>query len=212
MRVRRVSPMAPSCFPSPHRHGKLTSAGVLEVITRRTDVHYPRPKVVTLAQSTEMSPVYQKGEISGISRIAQEHGLKVHMDGARFANAVAALKVAPADITWRSAPDVPRRWWQPRWACRLVRLLSFLIGKLGGEFSCRCKQAGQLASKMRLPLSPLARHVDRRHLAAPRRPCQRHGAPPISERIAGIAGAEVLLPPRSERRVRQPARAAAARL
>ena len=51
---------------SPHRQGKLTSAGVLEVITRRTDIHYPRPKVVTLTQSTELGTLYHKGEVSSI--------------------------------------------------------------------------------------------------------------------------------------------------
>lgn len=100
---------------SPHRQGKLTSAGVLEVITRRTDIHYPRPKVVTLTQSTELGTLYHKGEVSSIARVAQAHGLKVHMDGARFANAVAAhareerLTFCRAVQHGVSDDDVPRR-------------------------------------------------------------------------------------------------------
>jgi threonine aldolase len=105
---------------APHRDGKLTASGVLDVITRRTDVHYPRPKVVTLTQSTELGSVYQKSEISAITTIAKEHGLKVHMDGARFANAVAALNVSPADITWRAGVDV-LCFGAPRWVCQLAR-------------------------------------------------------------------------------------------
>ncbi len=177
---------------APHRHGKLTSAGVLEVITRRTDVHYPRPKVVTLTQSTEMGSVYQKGEISGISRIAQEHGLKVHMDGARFANAVAALKVAPADITWRAGVDV-LCFGGTKMGLPIGEAIVFFDRKLGEEFSYRCKQAGQLASKMRYLSAPwlamLTEGTWLRHAAHANAMAHR-----LSERIAGIAGAELLLP------------------
>lgn len=177
---------------APHRHGKLTSAGVLEVITRRTDVHYPRPKVVTLTQSTEYGSLYQKGELSGISRIAQEHGLKVHMDGARFANAVAALKVAPADITWRAGVDV-LCFGGTKMGLPIGEAIVFFDRKLGDEFAYRCKQAGQLASKMRYLSAPwLAMLTDNtwlRHAAHANAMAQR-----LSVKIAAIAGAELLLP------------------
>ena len=190
---------------APHRHGKLTSAGVLEVITRRTDVHYPRPKVVTLTQSTEMGSVYQKGEISGISRIAQEHGLKVHMDGARFANAVAALKVAPADITWRAGVDV-LCFGGTKMGLPIGEAIVFFDRKLGEEFSYRCKQAGQLASKMRYLSAPwLAMLTDGtwlRHACA----CQRHGTPPLGTHCRHCR-CRVAVAHRSEWRVRQSARA-----
>ena len=93
-------------LPAPGANGKLTPAAVLEVISRRQDIHYPKPRVVTLTQSTEVGTVYQPHEVAAISACAREHGLRVHMDGARFANAVASLGVAPADITWRAGVDV----------------------------------------------------------------------------------------------------------
>ena len=71
--------------------GKLTPASIVEVVTRRTDIHYPKPKVVTLTQATEVGTVYRPDELRAIANTAREHGLRVHMDGARFANAVAGL-------------------------------------------------------------------------------------------------------------------------
>ena len=177
---------------SPSRHGKLTSSGVLEVITRRTDVHYPRPKVVTLTQSTELGTLYQKGEISGISRLAKEHGLKVHMDGARFANAVAALNVTPAEITWQSGVDV-LCFGGTKMGLPIGEAIVFFDRRLGEEFAYRCKQAGQLASKMRFLSAPWLsmirdgvwiRHASHANAMAER----------LAEKIAGIAGAELLLP------------------
>jgi threonine aldolase len=177
---------------SPHRQGKLTSSGVLEVITRRTDVHYPRPKVVTLTQATELGTIYQKGEISGISRIAQEHGLKVHMDGARFANAIAALNVSPADVTWRAGVDV-LCFGGTKMGLPIGEAIVFFDKKLSAVFSYRCKQAGQLASKMRYLSAPwLAMMSDNnwlRHAGHANAMAKR-----LATKVSGIAGAELLLP------------------
>ena len=177
---------------APHRHGKLTSAGVLDVITRRTDVHYPRPKVVTLTQSTEMGSLYQKGEISGIARVAREHGLKVHMDGARFANAVAALNMAPADITWRAGVDV-LCFGGTKMGLPIGEAIIFFNRQLGEEFSYRCKQAGQLASKMRYLSAPWLAMISEgnwlRHAGHANAMARR-----LAEKVACIAGAEMLLP------------------
>ena len=177
---------------APHRHGKLTSAGVLEVITRRTDVHYPRPKVVTLTQSTEMGTLYQKGEISGIARIAQQHGLRVHMDGARFANAVAALNLTPADLTWRAGVDV-LCFGGTKMGLPVGEAIVFFDRQLGEEFSFRCKQAGQLASKMRFLSAPWLAMLSHDHWLRHARHANAM-AQRLSQKIAGIAGAEMLLP------------------
>ena len=177
---------------SPHRQGKLTSAGVLEVITRRTDIHYPRPKVVTLTQSTELGTLYHKGEVSSIARVAQAHGLKVHMDGARFANAVAALNCAPADITWRAGVDA-LCFGGTKMGLPVGEAILFFNRELGEEFSYRCKQAGQLASKMRYLSAPwLAMLKDDNWLRH-----ARHAnamARRLSDKISAIDGAEMLLP------------------
>lgn len=177
---------------APHRHGKLTSAGVLEVITRRSDVHYPRPKVVTLTQSTELGTLYQRGEISGIARVAHERGLKLHMDGARFANAMAALGGAPADLTWRAGVDV-LCFGGTKMGLPVGEAIVFFDRQLGEEFSYRCKQAGQLASKMRFLSAPWLAMLENgawlRHAGHANAMARR-----LAEKIASIAGAEMLLP------------------
>ena len=68
--------------------------------------HEAQPAVLTVAQITECGTLYRPSEISSLAKIAGEHGMVLHMDGARFANAVSALGCAPADITWRAGVDV----------------------------------------------------------------------------------------------------------
>jgi threonine aldolase len=69
-------------------------------------VHHAQPAALTLTQATEAGTVYRPYEIAELAALAHRHGLAVHMDGARFGNAVARLGVAPADLSWRSGVDV----------------------------------------------------------------------------------------------------------
>ncbi len=177
---------------SPSRQGKLTSNGVLDVITRRTDVHYPRPKVVTLTQSTELGTVYQTGEISGIAKVAREHGLKVHMDGARFANAIAALNVSPAEITWKAGVDV-LCFGGTKMGLPIGEAIVFFDRRLGEEFAYRCKQAGQLASKMRFLSAPWLSMI-RDNVWLTHASHANAMARQLADKIARISGAELLLP------------------
>jgi threonine aldolase len=68
--------------------GKLDAGEALKVITRRTDIHYPKPKVISLTQATELGTVYTPAEIGAVKDLADRYNLKLHMDGARFANAL----------------------------------------------------------------------------------------------------------------------------
>jgi threonine aldolase len=70
------------------------------------EVHWVQPRVVSITQATERGAVYSPAEVAALATIAREHRLALHMDGARFANAVAALGCEPADITWRAGVDV----------------------------------------------------------------------------------------------------------
>jgi threonine aldolase len=134
-------------------NGKLTPESVLDVICRRSDIHYPKPRVVTMTQSTEVGTVYQLDEIRAIADLAHQHGLRVHMDGARFANAVASLGVEPADITWRVGVDV-LCFGGTKMGLPVGEAVVFFDRKLAEDFDYRCKQAGQLASKMRFLSAP----------------------------------------------------------
>ena len=140
-------------LPASGDNGKLTPASILEVVSRRSDIHFPKPRVVTLTQATEVGTLYQPDEISRIAAVARDHGLRVHMDGARFANAVAALNVSPADITWRVGVDV-LCFGGTKMGLPVGEAVVFFNKELALDFAWRCKQAGQLASKMRFLSAP----------------------------------------------------------
>jgi threonine aldolase len=136
----------------PGPQGKLTPVGVERAVLARTDIHFPKPRVLSLTQSTEWGTVYTADEIVALTTLAKQHGLAVHMDGARFANAAAALRersgLAPADFTWRAGIDV-LCFGGTKNGMNTTEAVVFFNRELAREFDYRCKQAGQLASKMR---------------------------------------------------------------
>ena len=69
-------------------------------------VHHVKPAAVSLTQATEWGTVYARAEVAAIAAVAKRHGLPMHMDGARFANALVRLNATPAQLTWRSGVDV----------------------------------------------------------------------------------------------------------
>jgi threonine aldolase len=133
--------------------GKLDLEAVTQAIIRRSDIHYPKPRVLSLTQSTELGTVYSPDEISSASELARRYGLRVQMDGARFANAVAALDVSPATITWKAGVDVLCLGGAKN-GMAVGEAVVFFNRELAEEFEFRCKQAGQLASKMRFISAP----------------------------------------------------------
>ena len=133
--------------------GKVTPAGVRHLVEKRSDIHYPKPKVVSLTQATEQGCVYTPEELRAVGATARELGLKLHMDGARFANAVAALGCSPAEVTWRAGVDV-LCFGGTKNGMAVGEAVIFFDRTLSSEFAYRCKQAGQLASKMRFLAAP----------------------------------------------------------
>jgi threonine aldolase len=125
------------------------------MVKRRTDIHYPKPRVVSLTQATELGTVYSVEEVKAIGSMARTLGLKVHMDGARFANAVASLGVAPRQITWEAGVDV-LCFGGTKNGTPVGDAVVFFDRELAREFDYRCKQAGQLASMMRFLAAPWA--------------------------------------------------------
>ncbi|MEE2813044.1 MAG: beta-eliminating lyase-related protein, partial [Verrucomicrobiota bacterium] len=77
------------------KEGRITAQGIEESVLRRTDLHFPKPRAVTVTQATELGTVYTSAQLKAISKVARKYHLKIHMDGARFANAIAQLRVAP---------------------------------------------------------------------------------------------------------------------
>jgi threonine aldolase len=133
--------------------GKLGPDAISHAVTRRSDVHYPKPRVISLTQATELGTVYSVPELERIGETARQLGLAVHMDGARFGNAVARLDVAPADLTWKQGVDV-LCFGGAKMGMAMGEAIVFFRKDLAQEFEYRCKQAGQLASKMRFLAAP----------------------------------------------------------
>jgi threonine aldolase len=169
--------------------GKLTAAALGEALARRRgDVHQVQPAAITLTNATEAGTVYAPHEVAAIGAFARARGLALHVDGARFANAVARLGCHPADLTWRAGVD----------------LLSFGFIKNGGMASeaivvfrpelaetipVRRKRAGMMPSKGRFAAAQLLALVEEDRWLANAQQANR-GA----DRIAAAAPARLLHP------------------
>ncbi len=137
----------------PGENGKVSAAEVEHAVKRRSDIHYPKPGALSLTQVTEVGTAYTAAELQALTSTAKSLGLRVQMDGARFANAVASLNVSPADITWRAGVDV-LCFGGSKNGIALGEAVVFFNHDLAHEFDYRCKQGGQLASKMRFLSAP----------------------------------------------------------
>lgn len=135
------------------QQGKITPESVEEIVTRRTDIHYPKPHVLSVTQPTELGTLYTIDELAALGETARRLGLKVHMDGARFANAVAAIDLPPSHITWKVGVDVLCLG-GTKMGLPVGEAVVFFNHDLAVDFAYRCKQAGQLASKMRYLTAP----------------------------------------------------------
>jgi len=134
-------------------HAKLTPEAVAARALTPHDEHASRPRALTLTQASELGTVYTPDEVRTLARIARERGMNVHMDGARFANAVASLGCAPADVTWRAGVDV-LSFGGTKNGMPFCEAVVFFDRALADEFARRRKQGGQLASKMRYLAAP----------------------------------------------------------
>jgi threonine aldolase len=137
----------------PGENGKMDPAGVERMVKKRTDIHYPKPRVVSLTQATEVGTIYTAAEIKAVWGKAKSFALRMHMDGARFANAVASLGCAPKEITWQAGIDV-LCFGGTKNGMAVGDAVVFFNRELAAEFDYRCKQAGQLSSKMRFLSAP----------------------------------------------------------
>lgn len=135
-------------------NGKLTPASAQHMARHDGDFRFPRPAVLSLTQSTEVGTVYTPQELAALSKLAREHGMKVHVDGARLMNAVAALGVSPAELTWKCGVDVLSLG-ASKTGGGIGDTVVFFDRELARDFDFRCKQSGQLAAKMRLIAAPL---------------------------------------------------------
>jgi len=136
----------------PGANGKITPEALRAAATRypRADVHNPLASTVSITQATEAGTLYTLDEVRAIGAVAKEQGLAFHMDGARFANAVAALGCAPADLTWRAGVDV-LSFGATKNGCMAVEAIVLFnpTPERADRLDHLHKRAGQLYSKMR---------------------------------------------------------------
>jgi threonine aldolase len=136
--------------PVPGAHGKIDPAALRHALARhgRGNVHAAQPAVLSLTQATEVGTLYSPAEIRVLAEIAHSAGLAVHMDGARFANAVAALGVSPAEATWKSGVDVLSFGLTKNGALNAESVVFFDPAR-AGDFVFQRKRAAHLLSKLR---------------------------------------------------------------
>ncbi len=133
---------------APGPGGKILPAAVESLVQSRAGLNRPKPRALSITQSTELGTVYTPAEIAELSATAHSAGLRVHMDGARFGNAVASLGCSPAELTWKSGVDV-LCFGGTKTGMMACEAVIFFDQSLSEEFAFRCKQSGQIASKMR---------------------------------------------------------------
>jgi threonine aldolase len=136
-------------------NGKLDLEQAAEVMGQHRDVHSTRVRAISITQATEAGAVYSPAELERIAAIAAEHSLGLHMDGARFANAVASLGCTPKEIAWERGVQVLSLGGTKN-GVAVGELVVFFERELAREFEYRVKQGGQLASKTRFLAAPWA--------------------------------------------------------
>jgi len=134
--------------PLPGAHGKIEAKALAAAITGTGNVHAVQPAAVSLTQATEAGTVYNRDEIGAIAEVARAHGLGLHMDGARFANAIAAGNHSPAEMTWKAGVDALSFGATKNGALAAEAVVFFRPG-LAETLPYRRKRAGHLFSKMR---------------------------------------------------------------
>jgi threonine aldolase len=122
-------------------------------------VHAGQPMAISITQATEIGTLYQADEIDAIAEIAQAHGLPLHMDGARFANAVVALGLTPAEMTWKRGVDIVS-FGATKNGCWCAEALVFMNPELAKDLPFIRKRAAQLLSKSRFIAAQFDAYLD----------------------------------------------------
>ena len=144
----------------PGEHGRIAPASFAAALdAHRVDVHTLQPAALSLTQATELGTVYRAHELAQLAAAAHERGLKVHVDGARFANALAFLGCHPGDITWRAGVDV-LSFGATKNGALSAEAVVFFDRTLVRDFELRRKRAGHLLSKSRYVAAQLLAYVE----------------------------------------------------
>jgi len=141
--------------------GKIGAGPLAEALAAISpgQLHRGQPAAVSLTQATDLGAVYTLDEIRAVASVAKERGLKLHMDGARFANAVARLGCSPADLTWRSGIDV-MSFGATKNGGALCDAIVVFLPDIADGLAVQLRRAGQVWSKMRFASAQLIAYVE----------------------------------------------------
>lgn len=132
------------------KNGKIDPSNLKAEIQRFPPnfIHAGQPMAISITQSTEIGTVYQPDEIAEIAEIAKHYQLPLHMDGARFANALVALNLSPAEMTWKLGVDIVS-FGATKNGCWCAEALVFMNPDMSKDLPFIRKRAAQLFSKSR---------------------------------------------------------------
>ncbi len=144
----------------PASDGKIQPAQLTKAVAYAEElgIHHVKPGAVTLTQATEWGTVYEIGEVSAITEVARQHKLPVHMDGARFANALVHLGCTPAQATWKCGVDVLSLGATKNGALGAEAVV-FFDPAMARDFERRRKRAGHLMPKLRFVSAQLIAYL-----------------------------------------------------
>ncbi len=170
-------------------HAKLTPESVATgTAAMRGDVHQVQIRALSLTQATEYGTVYSPAEVAALAAMAKTRGWRVHMDGARFSNALVHLGCHPGDVTWRAGVEV-LSFGAIKNGGMSAEALVFFDESLAAELPFRRKRAGQMPSKGRFNAAQLIAYVETG--AWQRNAAAANGA---AQRLAAAAGGRLTHP------------------
>lgn len=142
-------------------HGKIGAAALAETLAAipSGQPHRGRPALVNVTQATDLGAVYAVEEIAAIGEVAKRHKLRLHLDGARFANAVARLGCPPAELTWRAGVDI-MSFGATKNGGALCDAIVVFDPDLADGLAMHLRRAGQVWSKMRFASAQLLAYVE----------------------------------------------------
>ena len=134
-------------------NGKIDLSAAEKLVAQHVDLHSHMMRAISVAQATEFGTVYTPDEVEAIGAFARAHSMLFHMDGARFANAIASLGCAPKTITWKAGVDV-LSFGGTKNGVAAGELVVFFNKQSSLHFEYLVKQAGHLGSKIRFLAAP----------------------------------------------------------
>ncbi len=174
--------------------GKIEAGDLAALLAdaRPHGIHNVKPAALTLSQATEAGTSYSVDELAALSEVAGAHGMGIHMDGARFANALIHLNVSPAAATWRSGIDV-LSFGATKNGALAAEAVVFFRPELADEFEERRKRGGHLLSKQRFVSAQLDAYLSGDLWLVNARAANRAAAR-LAEGLSAIAGASLVYP------------------